>query len=235
MSFSTCFQEMVGSPGLSTPTDFPAFLLTLALAHASMFVTLLFAMLSKGWIKGRCIRGIWLATPCTTWSRARHGPVGSSWGPLRTNSNLFRLPGLGFKDRQKIRQGNATTRITCEIIELALKFGIPCYLENPAGSMMWCVPPLKALCAQQQSQCFVTDFCQHGARWRKRPRVQDSHKLTMTCSGRGGICCRTGLYHFVLKGQDPVSKQTLDPALSTLPKRFRPGRGRCLEAFCRPL
>ena len=37
----------------------------------------------KGWIKSGCVLAIWLGTPCTSWSRARHGPLESAWGPLR--------------------------------------------------------------------------------------------------------------------------------------------------------
>ena len=59
----------------------------------------------EGWIRGGCIHAVWLATPCTTWSRARHGPIGSSWGPLRDNQHIFGLPGLSSGDRQKILNG----------------------------------------------------------------------------------------------------------------------------------
>jgi hypothetical protein len=54
-----------------------------------------------GWIKSGCVKGIWLATPYTSWSRARHGPINSSWGPLRNNQFLFGIPGLSSADRQK--------------------------------------------------------------------------------------------------------------------------------------
>ena len=41
-----------------------------------------------GWIRSKCILGVWLATVCTSWSRARHGPVGSSWGPVRDDAHI---------------------------------------------------------------------------------------------------------------------------------------------------
>ena len=67
----------------------------------------------EGWIRSNCIHGIWLATPCPSWSRARHGPVGSSWGPLRNKSNLFGIPGLCSHDHQKIQLGNNNNAIYC--------------------------------------------------------------------------------------------------------------------------
>ena len=125
----------------------------------------------EGWIRSNCIHGIWLATPCPSWSRARHGPVGSSWGPLRNKSNLFGIPGLCSHDRQKIQLGNSTMRFTARIIQLCHNFGIPCCFENPACSMIWDIPPIRRVCGFDSSRSFVTDFCQHGSRWRKRTRV----------------------------------------------------------------
>ena len=164
-----------------------------------------------GWLRSRCIIGVWLATPCTTWSRARHGPVGSSWGPLRDNKHLFELPGLPPKDRDKVRVGNATASFTIEIIRLCTLCHVPCFLENPSSSMLWKLPKLVRLGGLSCSQKFITDFCQHGARWRKRTRIQAWHSPDVPsfhrqCIGHGGICCSTGKYHIVLRGLDPVSR-----------------------------
>ena len=125
-----------------------------------------------GWIKSGCVLGIWLATPSTTWSLARHGPVGTSWGPLRSNQHLFGVPGLSPTDQAKVRLGNSTFRFTFNTIKLAIRFKIPCFLENPAQSMMWKVPRLRKLCDVPCSRLFVCDFCQFGSRWRKRTHIQ---------------------------------------------------------------
>ena len=174
-----------------------------------------------GWIKSGCVKGIWLATPYTSWSRARHGPINSSWGPLRNNQFLFGIPGLSSADRQKIKVGNATLHATTKVIQHAISFHTPCFLENPAGSMMWLTPRLQNLCQHHSSRRFVTDFCQHGARWRKRTRVQGwfvqpNDSLSLTCSGHGGKCSRTDQFHIVLKGRS-CFKTALDPSRSALP------------------
>lgn len=166
----------------------------------------------EGWIRSRCIHGVWLATVCKTWSRARHGPFGSSWGPLRTNHHIYGLPGLSAVDRHKLLIGNRTMRVTARIIDLCIQYKVPCYLENPAGSMIWLAPPIAKHCNHVSSRQFITDFCQHGARWRKRTRIQtwnaqECIDLNVCCSGHKGLCSRTGKRHIILKGQDPVSKQ----------------------------
>ena len=86
----------------------------------------------RGWMCSGCVQAIWLATPCSSWSRARHGPCGSAWGPLRDNRHIYGFKGLSSRNQAKITEGNATMRATCEILQLAIKLQIPCFLENPA-------------------------------------------------------------------------------------------------------
>eukprot|EP00973_Karenia_brevis_P092568 12413030-Karenia_brevis.AAC.1 len=57
--------------------------------------------LIHGWLTSGVVMGAWLGTPCSTWSRARRGPQGSGWGPLRNNAHLFGLPGLSSTDVHK--------------------------------------------------------------------------------------------------------------------------------------
>ena len=102
---------------------------------------------------------------------------------------------------------------------------IPCFLENPAQSMMWKVPRLRKLCDVPCSRLFVCDFCQFGSRWRKRTHIQswysqDCNELNFTCSGRGGKCNATGKFHIVLKGQDRISKQLWTHLAQPYPPKF---------------
>ena len=177
----------------------------------------------NGWIRSGCVFGIWFGTPCTTWSRARHGPVGSSWDPLRDNQHIYGIPGLSSHDQHKIRVGNRTMTCTARLIRLCCRFKVPCFLENPSGSMMWLAPPILRLCHHSESRCCVCDFCQYGARWRKRTRIQtwnapELPSLNHTCHGHKGICSRTHKHHIVLKGQDPVSKQLWTQIAQPYPK-----------------
>ena len=178
-----------------------------------------------GWIRGNCVLGVWLATVCTSWSRARHGPVGSSWGPIRSDHYVMGLPGINPSDELKVRLGNSTMRISARIIHACIKTTICCFLENPAGSLMWKAPPLLKVCSHKCSRVFVCDFCQYGARWRKRTRIQGWHSqldsdLSRTCSGHQGQCSRSGKFHIVLHGQDPVSRQLWTHLAQPYPNAF---------------
>lgn len=178
-----------------------------------------------GWIRSRCILGVWLATPCPTWSRARHGPIGSGWGPLRDSQHLFGLPGLNVGDRSKIRLGNMTARFSFRVIDACRQTMVPCLFENPVNSMIWLIPRLSALCSVDCSRLYSCDFCQFGAKWRKRTRVQgwhiqDSELLQCKCSGRNGWCPRNNRYHIVLKGQDPITKQLWTHLAQPYPTNF---------------
>jgi len=78
-------------------------------------------------------------------------------------------------------------------------------LENPAGSMLWTVPNVAKLCQHRASTQVVLDYCQFGAVFRKRTRLQGWHlgglsELRHLCTGRGGLCSRTCRPHQILEG-----------------------------------
>ena len=178
-----------------------------------------------GWIRSGCVIGVWLATPGTTWCQARHGPVNSSWGPLRDSQHLFGLPDLKVHDRLKVKQENQTALFTCKAIHACKQNSIPCILENPSSSMMWQIPFLVRLCSLSCSRCVHCDFCQFGAKWRKRTRVQgwfvqDCSLMNQCCQGRNGWCPLNQRFHIALKGQDPVSKQLWTHLAQPYPTRF---------------
>eukprot|EP00974_Lingulodinium_polyedra_P059650 5746569-Lingulodinium_polyedra.AAC.1 len=35
------------------------------------------------------LRGVWLGTACSTWSRALRGPLGSAWAPVRDGQHIW--------------------------------------------------------------------------------------------------------------------------------------------------
>lgn len=186
-----------------------------------------------GWIKSGSVLGIWLATPRTSWSRARHGPANSSWGPIRTSQHIYGIPGLSPEDVNKVRVGNQTMRFTANVIRIACHHHVPTFLESSCNSMLWLAPPLLSLCGRDCSRSLICDFCQYGTRWRKRTRiqgwfVQPSAELTHTCSGRHGICCASGKYHIILKGQDPVSRQLWTHLAQPYPLKFAQAAARAL-------
>ena len=154
--------------------------------------------------------GVWFGTPCSSFSRARHGPEGSSWGPIRNAAHIWGIPNLSSRDKAKIQLGNACAKLSCRLITLCNSLGVPALLENPRTSMLWEVPPLQRLLCVPTCVMNSTDFCQHGPRWRKRTGVAGWHvgtipSLNRRCSGRKGMCSRSGLHHIILKGTDKAS------------------------------
>ena len=131
---------------------------------------------------------------------------------MRDCSHPGGLPQLSSRDAAKVRTGNRLFHVSYRVIELRIRLPAPVFLENPGASIVWLMPRLRRLASLCCSRVFVTDFCQHGARWRKRTRIQGWHcadhpALHVCCRGRSGLCSRTGLRHIVLSGTDPRSKR----------------------------
>ena len=165
----------------------------------------------RGWLLGQCIAAVWLGTPCSSWSRARHGPLLSNWGPLRSTGFPLGLPNLTANDQKKVREGNRFMRMSALIIKLCRSLGVPVFCENPSGSLLWEAPHMQAQ-IRQGSRKSVLDFCQYGAPWRKRTTIYSwgapvNEDLCFTCSGRKGLCSRTGAPHIILTGRNRVSGQ----------------------------
>ena len=91
-----------------------------------------------GWIKAGVVRGVWIAFPCSTWSRARRTPLRFKWCPDGR-------PDLNEKDREKVRIGNECFYATLRIIKFCLQYHTPCYAENPTTSMAWQHPDMAKL------------------------------------------------------------------------------------------
>jgi hypothetical protein len=181
--------------------------------------------LIEGWISSHAVSAVWMGTPCTSWSRARHGPPGSSWCAIRSNSHILGLPNLRENDKTKIRQGNLTMAVSTRFIRACIKHGVPCFLENPAHSMMWLAPQMQRVTRHPSHTSNITDFCQHGARWRKRTRVSawnavDNHRLSATCSGKKGFCSYTGKHHIILSGTDKQSGKLWTQLAQPYPTAF---------------
>jgi hypothetical protein len=179
--------------------------------------------LIKGWITSHVIAGVVIATPCTSWSRARHGPPHSNWGPIRDNKHIFGIPGVSERDANKLKIGNQTMSATACIVRACSSAGIACILENPGQSMLWLAPPILRVCQISTHRSCTVDFCQFGARWRKRTRLalwNCQFVEPALCKGRGGICSRTGKHHIILSGKDPKSSQLWTQLAQPYPVQF---------------
>ena len=47
-----------------------------------------------GWITSGVVCGVFLATQCSSWSLARHGPPNSNWCTLRSKEYILGIPNL---------------------------------------------------------------------------------------------------------------------------------------------
>ena len=172
-----------------------------------------------GWLRGNCIAGCFLGTPCTSWPRARR-PA------LRNNFFIMGIPNQNEKDTVKLKIGNATMRQSANFLIRCHNLGIPCALENPAGSMMFKAPALKRVCNLADSRSICFDQCAFGARWRKRTRVQvwnipdmqNDRSQFPVCCGKKGFCSHSGKRHIVLEGKDRVSGKPWTTLAQPYPK-----------------
>ena len=157
-----------------------------------------------GWIRRKIVHGVMVAFPCTTWSRAR-------WPALRTSEYLLGKPHLNESERAQVELGNKTFGFTCRIVKAAISSLTPCLCENPVASMAWSALPMKDLVLQ--GVAMNTDFCQYGARWRKRTKlvgwnmVSQHGGLDHLCSA-GVVCSLSGLPHVVLRGKQGIVNWT---------------------------
>ena len=82
-----------------------------------------------------------IATPCTSFSRARDRTrvIRSQTHPWGCN-----LAGASERDLQSLELGNATAWATIQIIKQLNKYRVPWIMENPSTSRIWFLPELQA-------------------------------------------------------------------------------------------
>ena len=171
------------------------------------------AQLVDSWIAGGCVGFVFLGTPCSSWYLVRRGPLGSSWGPIRSARCIYGLPGLSPGDRAKVLLGNRTMRQSARTIRRCVECSVPALLENPVSSRLLSAPPIRALTRLGCCERRVLDQCQYKCPWRKRTVILGWHapgslgKLNRMCTGRKGLCSATGKHHIVLSGRNPATNE----------------------------
>ena len=85
------------------------------------------------------ISGVWLGTPCTSLTRARHGKSGKGgWSPpLRSKEFPNGLSDLNDKHPQKVFEGNTLIQCSVQVIKLCVRLKIPVAVENPCTRFFW--------------------------------------------------------------------------------------------------
>ena len=139
-------------------------------------------------IKLHCFSLVQLGVPCTTWSRARKED-GKGHGPLRSDANLWDLPGRSHRDKQKIAEGNNLLYASLAIIEACMASNTPWMMDNPASSRMWLTQQIAQLLSRG-AKLQLVHYCMYGQPWRKA-----MHFLTRRCSSSNNVL---GASHAVL-------------------------------------
>ena len=158
-----------------------------------------------GWLRSKCIAGVFISVQCSSWSRALRGPPGSNWAAIRSGSNIKGLPNLSDSQKKRVDLGNLQLSLVYEIISICNLLNIPSMLENPACSYIFDTTEISRLTNLPSCQLFVRDQCQYGTPWRKATKFllwncNYVRSLDSRCAGRHGFCSRTGKHHIVLSG-----------------------------------
>ena len=112
-------------------------------------------------------------TPCSSFSLARKGDGGPP--PLRSRQELWGLPRLAPWDQDKVKIGNRLMQITVDVLTACHHRGILWSVENPLGSYLWLMPPMRGLAALGARIEF--DMCQFGSPHMKPTAILTSAPL----------------------------------------------------------
>ena len=95
-------------------------------------------------IKSGRVKGVMLAPPCGTSSKARNIPIRGAKGKLRRGPPPLRsehypqgLPGLRGLNRTRVRQANKLYRFCGDLMKMCAECNVLCIVENPQSSLFW--------------------------------------------------------------------------------------------------
>ena len=139
-----------------------------------------------GWLRANVVKCQLIAAPCAGCSAARHDIDGH--GP-RTHQHILGIDNLSPADAQRISNGNKTTCSSVHLVNVGVKNGIPAILENPATSLIWCVPSVARLL--RKASVLKIELCLFSGPLRKRTRFatwlcSDAQSRSQLCSSNKG-------------------------------------------------
>ena len=134
------------------------------------------------WLRSGVIAYVHFGTPCTVFSRARHGILNSR------------------KAREKERIGLELALFTAEAIETCNRCGVRWSLENPRKSRLFDLPFLAPILHRQEVFCVDIDFCEYGEPYQKATRIFTNCWKIAELSRR----CSHKKHNIVLRGSEIV-------------------------------
>ena len=126
-------------------------------AHCDVLNIVVISVL-RGWIRSHVAIAVWVATPCASWSRARHD-LPDKGGP-RSKEFIMGKPNLSEADCRRVDIGNRTMDFSARLISFCRRFNTPVVLENPWNDYLWLAAPIARQVSGQNAT--VVDFCQYG-------------------------------------------------------------------------
>jgi hypothetical protein len=124
-------------------------------------------------IKGGRVKGVMLAPPCGTSSKARNIPLRNAKGkhkrgppPLRSMSYPEGLPGLQGVNRTRVRQANKLYQFCREVMDVCNSLEILRIVENPESSLFWATKWMQDL--PSQFTWHVVHACMYGSKRLKK-------------------------------------------------------------------
>ena len=156
-----------------------------------------------------------IATPCSSFSRARRGVPAP---PLRDDKFVLGLPALKPGDQEKVKTGSILCERSAALARKAKRLGELVVLENLQTSWLW---KTSWMCNLQSRDKFQRDSlhqCRFGAASMKPTSFLNwapSEKLflpTGRCGRNDGICRRTNKRHAALSGFCAGGWQTSEAA-----------------------
>ncbi|CAE7029855.1 unnamed protein product [Symbiodinium sp. CCMP2592] len=157
---------------------------------------------------------VWLAPPCGTGSRARDIPLPAhlpadvclSAKPLRSAVHPEGLPDLAGTEARRVRLANQLYQFSSEILELCVRLGKVCVIENPRRAWLWSTKWMKPWVARLHS--LFSHACMYGSELKKATRLLSTHPLPSMhalCDGQHahkswGLTRRAGRWDFQTSG-----------------------------------
>lgn len=159
----------------------------------------------RGWITSNAVAGVFVNPPCETWGAHRVIFADETGVGVRSPAHVAGRPGLNPCARAAVKANNAYARRVAEVVRLGVRSFVPTLVVHPAHSLFWEYAPIRALASLPRHREAVCDFCQFGAPWRRRTKVQSWFAVSCLadgrlCTGRRGICSRTVVPHTPITG-----------------------------------
>ena len=144
------------------------------------------------WLAQENVVAIFLAPPCGSASRARQIPLKrtlgrNSHGPLSLRDDLHPngIPGLSFRDRQRISLANKLYHLSSQLVEWANLVGCIVCVENTQFSLFWAT---FWIAVAKQMQYSVFHSCQYGGIRKKKTMLAFNrevfHAVSAKCKGQ---------------------------------------------------